>query len=108
MNRAGWLRRCAVVVMALVVAFAFTSALARAGSSYFYCTMMGTVGHAPCCAHAHDADEDAAPSARAGEVDCCKRASVAALPNARGDAARIDAPVAPLLAVLPSSAAIAE
>jgi hypothetical protein len=53
--------------MATLAFFAFLAATSMSGQRYFACAMMGDVSFAPCCEHAHDADDDAAISDDA----CC-------------------------------------
>jgi hypothetical protein len=90
--------RVHLAVLALV-AMSMIAGTASAGSSYFFCSLMGEQRDEPCCSKSQ------ASSSQVDDADCgcCHRITVAMLPNARlATPARIAH--APASATLPARA----
>ena len=80
----GPLRRIAVALTRLLLAFALLSGLGHANSRYFYCDAMGLLQADPCAAAAQRAGDGAGAQLRATQLDCCEVGTFPPLPQADG------------------------
>jgi hypothetical protein len=78
------------MILRAIVLIVTMLGIARAGSGYLYCSMAGTIGEAPCCKHAANADP--VETIRRPEMECCQAHALPPLPLADRAAADSLAP----------------